>query len=155
MPVNQALTAQTTPEALYRTDLAGAGASLGDAFRNLEHSPQVERVIRHSKRDLLSARVALTPEERRGYWELTSIRDALYIVLSNFSYKQARLECVPGHRLLQFHFQVSGDMTYRADDDEIIIFDSTGTALQDAAAAALVYEQALKLGRGQSFAFWE
>jgi ornithine cyclodeaminase/alanine dehydrogenase-like protein (mu-crystallin family) len=42
----------------------------------------------------------------------------------------------------------------RADDGEIIIFDSTGTALQDAAAAATVYEEALKLGRGRPFAFW-
>ena len=36
----------------------------------------------------------------------------------------------------------------RESDDEIIIFDSTGTALQDVAAAAIVYERALnkKLG---------
>lgn len=32
--------------------------------------------------------------------------------------------------------------------EEIIIFDSTGTALQDVVAAATVYEKALSLGRG-------
>jgi alanine dehydrogenase len=50
---------------------------------------------------------------------------------------------------------IAGLAPRRTDDDEIIIFDSTGTALQDAAAAATVYEQALRLGRGQSFAFWD
>ena len=43
---------------------------------------------------------------------------------------------------------VSGRKTGRTSPDEIIIFDSTGTALQDAAAAALVYERALDSGIG-------
>ena len=33
--------------------------------------------------------------------------------------------------------------------DEVIVFDSTGTALQDVAAAALVYRKAVASGRGQ------
>src|SRR5262252_2597672 len=37
---------------------------------------------------------------------------------------------------------VAGKKTGRTSHDEIIIFDSTGTALQDVAAAALVYEKA-------------
>ncbi|MBK5257154.1 MAG: ornithine cyclodeaminase family protein [Vicinamibacteria bacterium] len=43
----------------------------------------------------------------------------------------------------------------RESDDEIIIFDSTGTALQDVAAAALVYERARSAGRGSPFRFSE
>ena len=39
---------------------------------------------------------------------------------------------------------VSGRVRGRARDDEIIVFDSTGTALQDVAAAALVYSKALE-----------
>jgi alanine dehydrogenase len=50
---------------------------------------------------------------------------------------------------------ITGLAPRRIRDDEIIIFDSTGTALQDAAAAAAVYEQAHSIGRGQSFAFWK
>ena len=42
----------------------------------------------------------------------------------------------------------------RKSPDEIVIFDSTGTALQDAAAAALVYELAIAHQRGTRFAFW-
>ena len=100
------------PQGLYRTTLAGPGRSLADAFANLERSPQVERLLRHPARDLLSARVTLTPEEGQGYWELTRIRNDLYIILSNFSYKNPRFEFVPGDGLVQFNFKVSGDLNY-------------------------------------------
>jgi alanine dehydrogenase len=41
----------------------------------------------------------------------------------------------------------------REDENEIIIFDSTGTALQDVAAAAIVYEKALEQNIGQRVNF--
>jgi ornithine cyclodeaminase/alanine dehydrogenase-like protein (mu-crystallin family) len=43
---------------------------------------------------------------------------------------------------------IAGKRPGRSSRDEIIIFDSTGTALQDAAAAAIAYEKALSAGRG-------
>jgi ornithine cyclodeaminase/alanine dehydrogenase-like protein (mu-crystallin family) len=43
---------------------------------------------------------------------------------------------------------VAGRMPGRATPDEITIFDSTGTGLQDVAAAALVFERAVAAGRG-------
>jgi alanine dehydrogenase len=43
---------------------------------------------------------------------------------------------------------VAGRKTGRTSAEEIIVFDSTGTALQDVAAAALVYERALRSGLG-------
>jgi alanine dehydrogenase len=45
---------------------------------------------------------------------------------------------------------VAGRKPGRASAEEIIIFDSTGTALQDVAAASVVYEKALSGGEG----FW-
>ena len=48
---------------------------------------------------------------------------------------------------------VVGDVVGRSSEDEIIVFDSTGTALQDAAAAVLVYERALAGGHGTRFDF--
>jgi alanine dehydrogenase len=44
---------------------------------------------------------------------------------------------------------VARKKTGRLSDDEIIIFDSTGTALQDVAAAAMVYERAIETSRGE------
>lgn len=43
---------------------------------------------------------------------------------------------------------VTGRKPGRTGDDQIIVFDSTGTALQDVAAAALVYERACAMGYG-------
>lgn len=43
---------------------------------------------------------------------------------------------------------VAGRKPGRVSRDEVIVFDSTGTALQDVAAAAAVYEKARKVGRG-------
>lgn len=43
---------------------------------------------------------------------------------------------------------VAGLKPGRRDDDEMIVFDSTGMALQDAAAAALVFERAASRGVG-------
>jgi ornithine cyclodeaminase/alanine dehydrogenase-like protein (mu-crystallin family) len=43
----------------------------------------------------------------------------------------------------------------RVADDEIVVFDSTGTALEDVAAAAVVYQRALAAGRGLRVALGE
>lgn len=42
---------------------------------------------------------------------------------------------------------IAGKKAGRTSDEEIIIFDSTGTALQDL-AAAIVYERAVSAGMG-------
>lgn len=49
---------------------------------------------------------------------------------------------------------IAGTAQRRCSDEETIVFDSTGTALQDAAVAAAVYEKALQRGCASSFAFW-
>lgn len=46
---------------------------------------------------------------------------------------------------------VTGERSVRRNDDDIIVFDSTGTALQDVACAAEVYERARHAGRGLPF----
>ena len=43
---------------------------------------------------------------------------------------------------------VAGRVAGRRDATEIVVFDSTGSALQDVAAAAVVYERAVANGRG-------
>jgi ornithine cyclodeaminase/alanine dehydrogenase len=48
---------------------------------------------------------------------------------------------------------VAGKKPGRASNEEIIIFDSTGMALQDAAAAILVYEKAASAGIGSRLDF--
>jgi ornithine cyclodeaminase/alanine dehydrogenase-like protein (mu-crystallin family) len=43
---------------------------------------------------------------------------------------------------------VAGRKPGRRSAEEIVVFDSTGTALQDVAAAVVVYERAVAAGRG-------
>ena len=50
---------------------------------------------------------------------------------------------------------IAGKKTGRTSQNEITIFDSTGMALQDAAAAAIVYEKALQDGKGRIIDFAE
>jgi ornithine cyclodeaminase/alanine dehydrogenase-like protein (mu-crystallin family) len=46
---------------------------------------------------------------------------------------------------------ITGRRPGRTSPREIFLFESTGTALQDVAAAALVYERARAAGRGREF----
>jgi alanine dehydrogenase len=48
---------------------------------------------------------------------------------------------------------ICGKTQGRETDQEIIIFDSTGTALQDVACAAIVYDKAIASGIGKNFNF--
>lgn len=48
---------------------------------------------------------------------------------------------------------IAGRKPGRTSDEEVIIFDSTGMALQDVASAAIVYEKALKNGIGLNLNF--
>jgi ornithine cyclodeaminase/alanine dehydrogenase-like protein (mu-crystallin family) len=50
---------------------------------------------------------------------------------------------------------IIGTAPGRRNDREIIIFDATGTALQDTAAAVVVYEKAARAHRGTPFPFWD
>jgi ornithine cyclodeaminase/alanine dehydrogenase-like protein (mu-crystallin family) len=49
---------------------------------------------------------------------------------------------------------ILGKKPRRVPQDEIIIFDSTGTSLQDVASAAAIYEKALEAGQGKEFDFF-
>jgi ornithine cyclodeaminase/alanine dehydrogenase-like protein (mu-crystallin family) len=48
---------------------------------------------------------------------------------------------------------IAGHKIGRENDEEIIVFDSTGTALQDVAAASIVYERAVAKGLGNRYDF--
>jgi alanine dehydrogenase len=49
---------------------------------------------------------------------------------------------------------IVGRAPRRLRPEETILFDSTGTALQDTAGAAAIYERAVALGRGETFDFF-
>ena len=61
---------------------------------------------------------------------------------------QAQL-MTPGDVYAQLHEIVSGEKPAPGSPDDIVIFDSTGTAIQDVAAAAVVYQRAIERGIGK------
>ena len=50
---------------------------------------------------------------------------------------------------------VSGEKPGRVSEDEVTLFDATGSGLQDAAGAAVAYLRALEAGAGRPFDFFE
>lgn len=61
----------------------------------------------------------------------------------------------PSHVYAELGEIVAGRKPGRRSATETILFDSTGMALQDVAAAAVVYEKAVRLGRGLPVRFGE
>src|SRR5215475_1563930 len=87
---------------IFRAVLVGQGATLSDAFSTFERSGGM---CRHPTRHLLGARISLHPEEGDGYYDLTRIGDDVYVLALNFTYKDPRVELVPGDGLIQFYFK--------------------------------------------------
>ena len=50
---------------------------------------------------------------------------------------------------------IAGNVPGRTSAEETIIYDATGTALQDGAGAALCYEKAVKTGKGTLLNFFK
>lgn len=96
---------------LFRALLAGRGHTLEEAFQNLERAPYVERISLNPTRDLMGVRVDIAPHEGKGHWDFIRIRRDLYLVVANLTYKDPRLEIVPGEGLISFSFKISGDMS--------------------------------------------
>ena len=48
---------------------------------------------------------------------------------------------------------VAGNVTIRPGSDDVVVFDSTGLAIQDVAAAVVIYERATAAGTGRSMTF--
>lgn len=65
----------------------------------------------------------LTPDEGEGHWDVTRIRDEMYVLVENHAYRDPRIETVPGDGLVQFNFKVSGDMTLTLSRSEQVHFN--------------------------------
>ena len=96
---------------LFRTTLAGQGHTFEDAFASLERGRRLERGVRHPSRNLFGARLALHTDDGRGYWDFLRARDDLYVVVENFAFNEPRMERIVDDDILQFYFELSGDLT--------------------------------------------
>lgn len=125
---------------LFRTTVAGQGHTLHDAFARLERTEAVERAVRHTHRDMFGARVAVPSDDGRGYWDFMRARDDMYVVVENFSFNGPRLERITDDGVVQFYFELSGDLTMAVP----------GATLRLNQPSLLVYHQP----RGMAFSAW-
>ncbi len=120
MQVTGAATLADRHGGLFRAFLAGPGGTLRDAFASLERARGVQSLVRHPLRRLVSARMIVPPKEGEGSWEFTQIGDDVYVVVANVAYKRPRVELVPGDGMVQFFFQLSGDLTIAGNHAETL-----------------------------------
>lgn len=125
---------------LFRTMVAGQGHTLHDAFERLERTHSIDRAVRHARRDMFGARVAVPSDDGRGYWDFMRARDDLYVVVENFAFTGPRLERITDDGIVQFYFELSGDLTLAVP----------GATLRLNQPSLLVYHQP----RGTEFTAW-
>jgi AraC-like DNA-binding protein len=106
--------AERCRDGFWRTAMVSPGHTLTEAFEGIEKTPEVVRVVRHRERDMVA--VTLAPQEGEGHLELTRIRDDIYVVVMNFSYKDRHVEFIPGDGTIWFNFKVSRDASVVVGD---------------------------------------
>jgi AraC-like DNA-binding protein len=107
----QATAPQDAHAGLFRAWLGGPGATLKDVFTGLESGPAAPGIFKHPNRNLIGTRWQLPDTEGAGFYELTRIGDDVFVIGIDVSYKDPRLEAIPGDGLVQFYFKLSGDLT--------------------------------------------
>ncbi|MFP3605875.1 helix-turn-helix transcriptional regulator [Paraburkholderia sp. SIMBA_053] len=108
-PVDDALSG------LFRTALAHAGAPLSEAYRRLRED---SRCISAPAIGLYGRRVAVPGDADEGWWKMISIRDEIFVAISECRYARARTECVPPEGFVEFHYLVTGPAHVGVDGDD-------------------------------------
>lgn len=105
-----------------RTNLAGSGHTLMEAFANLRESPLVT-LTENLNRQLLGARQILDPSEGEGHWDFYQLGDSVYVVVCEFVYLHSHSERIPGEGLLEFHISLSGSRDLELSQPEPLHLD--------------------------------
>lgn len=97
--------AQPASRGLFRTTLAGPQARLTEAFDQLRTRPDCVSVPEFG---LYGATVPVPGDAEEGAWRMASIRDEIFIVVSDCNYAHSRSESVLPEAFIEFHFSLSG-----------------------------------------------
>ncbi|SMG49629.1 helix-turn-helix transcriptional regulator [Paraburkholderia susongensis] len=121
----------TSSSGLFRTSLAGPESRLTEAFDSLRMLPDCISVPEFG----LYGAVVPVPapaDTEEGVWRMASIRDEIFLVISDCNYAHSRSESVLPESFVEFHFSLSGPAS--------VDFSDTGT-LQVNAPNLLVCRQ--------------
>ena len=103
-----------------RTVLSGDSKSLVRTFDRIRSGKDLPEIVHLEDHDNLicSRRVTLAPDEGTGYWEFIHLSPDLYLIASDFQYRETRVETFQGEGLLDLHFKVSGELLLELDSGD-------------------------------------
>ncbi|SDV51177.1 helix-turn-helix transcriptional regulator [Chitinasiproducens palmae] len=97
--------AQAVSTGLFRTALAGPFARMSEAFHQLRTRPDC---VSAADFGLYGAVVPVPGDAEEGSWKMVSIRDDIFVVVSDCNYARSRCENVLPESFVEFHFAVAG-----------------------------------------------
>jgi len=103
--------ADSTRYGLFRTVLAGEGATLREAFAALQSPQWRQYVTRVPECGVTHAIVPIPEEGNESRWEMISIRDEVFAIVTRCDYRHFRQEMVPSEPFVEAHFPMEGDTT--------------------------------------------
>lgn len=101
---------------LFRTVLAGKGATLREAFAALSRPEWSQYVTHVPECGVVHAIVPIPGEGGNSHWEMISIRDDVYAIITRSDYRHRREEMVPSEPFVEAHFPIEGDTTLVDDN---------------------------------------
>lgn len=93
---------------LFRTALAGPYARLTEAFDLLRVR---EDCTSAPEFGLYGATIPVPGDAEEGSWKMISVRDEIFIVISDCNYATSRSECVLPNAFVEFHFSIAGPVS--------------------------------------------
>ncbi|WP_233273018.1 helix-turn-helix transcriptional regulator [Paraburkholderia acidisoli] len=123
-PVSHADPAAIEAHGLFRTALAHHGAPLTEAYRRLREDP---RCVSAPALGLYGRTVDVpgkTGEGDEGAWKMISLRDEIFVAISDCQYARARTELVPPEGFVEFHYLVTGPAHVGVDDTDHVQVDA-------------------------------
>ncbi|MBO9602821.1 MAG: helix-turn-helix transcriptional regulator [Novosphingobium sp.] len=102
---------------LFRTLLAGHGATLRDAFDALRSPRWADHVTEVPDCGVIHAVIPIPGEDSGSNWEMISIRDEIFAIVTKCDYHHPRQEIVPSEPFIEAHFPIEGDTTLIDDNN--------------------------------------
>ena len=111
---------------LFRSVVGGAGSTLTQAFGRLPDPHWRQQLLKDETFGLYGATIPIPNESPGNVWELLSIRDQIFAVITKCDYHRVRHETVPGESFVELHFSIDGETTFSGTaNDEIAVGKST------------------------------
>lgn len=122
---------------LFRSVIGGVGCTLTQAFERLPDPLWRQQLLRDESFGLYSASIPIPNETPGSVWELLSIRDQVFTVITQCDYHQVRHETVPGESFVELHFSIDGETRLSgAANDDIAVRKSTLLVCRQAAGTS-------------------